>query len=121
MGSARYPKPVIILTGAAVLMSIGMGMRQSLGLFLPPVAHDLAIPRAISPLPSRCRTSFGACRQTPVGMIADKWGMRPALVFGVLIYIAGLLVMAAATGTPALVVSGALVGSRCRAPRPHWR
>ncbi len=55
MATCRFkPKPVMILTGAAVMMSIGMGMRQSLGLFLPPITHDLAIKAAdphLCPLP----------------------------------------------------------------------
>ena len=46
MGPARIPKPAMILAGAAVMMSIGMGMRQSLGLFLPPVTQDLALKAA---------------------------------------------------------------------------
>ena len=41
--AVRLPRPALILAGAAVMMSIGMGMRQSLGLFLPPVTHDLAL------------------------------------------------------------------------------
>jgi len=33
----------LILIGAAVLLSIGMGLRQSIGLFLTPVTRDLAL------------------------------------------------------------------------------
>ena len=32
----------LILVGAALLLILGMGMRQSFGLFLAPVTHDLA-------------------------------------------------------------------------------
>ena len=36
----------LILIGAAVLLSIGMGLRQSIGLFLTPVTRDLALTAA---------------------------------------------------------------------------
>jgi hypothetical protein len=38
----------LILIGAAVLLSIGMGLRQSIGLFLTPVTRDLALTRRTS-------------------------------------------------------------------------
>ena len=36
----------LILIGAALLLSLGMGIRQSLGLFLTPVTRDLAVTAA---------------------------------------------------------------------------
>ena len=35
-----------ILLGTALLLTLGMGMRQSFGLFLGPVTHDLALTAA---------------------------------------------------------------------------
>jgi MFS family permease len=110
MGTARISQPVMILTGAAVLMSIGMGMRQSLGLFLAPVTHDLAITAADFTFAVAVQNIVWGLSQAPVGMIADKWGIRPAMIFGVLLYLVGLLVMAEATGASSLAVSGGLVG-----------
>jgi hypothetical protein len=36
----------LILIGTAVLLSLGMGIRQSLGLFLTPITRDLALTAA---------------------------------------------------------------------------
>src|SRR5258708_20224999 len=36
----------VLLSGAAVLLSLGMGIRQSFGLFLTPVTRDLALTAA---------------------------------------------------------------------------
>ena len=36
----------LILIGTALLLILGMGIRQSLGLFLAPVTHDLAVTAA---------------------------------------------------------------------------
>jgi MFS family permease len=110
MGPASLPKPVTILTGAAVMMSIGMGMRQSLGLFLPPVTHDLAITAANFTFAVAVQNIAWGLSQAPVGAIADKYGLRPAMLAGVIIYIIGMLVMLSAGGAGMLAVSGGLVG-----------
>ena len=44
--AARLPNPVLILVGASVMMSLAIGMRQCLGLFLPPVTHELGLTAA---------------------------------------------------------------------------
>jgi len=36
----------LILIGTALLLTLGMGMRQSFGLFLTPVTHDLGVAAA---------------------------------------------------------------------------
>ena len=41
--SSTFGHTRTILIGAAVLLSLGMGLRQSLGLFLTPVTRDLAV------------------------------------------------------------------------------
>jgi MFS family permease len=108
--TARLPRPVLILAGAAAMMSIGMGMRQSLGLFLPPVTHDLALKAADFTFAVAVQNIAWGLFQAPIGAVADKWGLRPAMLAGGIIYILGMLVMLTATGSTGLVVSGALVG-----------
>ena len=75
--NVRLPRPVMILAGAAAMMSIGMGMRQSLGLFLPPVTHDLALKAADFTFAVAVQNIAWGLSQAPVGAIADKWGLRP--------------------------------------------
>jgi MFS family permease len=110
MGSALIPKPAMILVGAAVMMSIGMGMRQSLGLFLPPVTHDLALKAADFTFAVAIQNIAWGLAQAPVGAIADKYGLRPAMLSGGVIYVIGMLVMLSAGGAATLAVSGGLVG-----------
>lgn len=110
MGSARLPRPVFILIGAAVTMSLAMGMRQCLGLFLPPVTHDLGLTAADFTLAIAVQnTVWGVC-QAPIGAVADRWGIRPAIVAGVLLYVAAMVVMLLSDGTLMLTLSGGLVG-----------
>jgi MFS family permease len=100
----------MILAGAAVMMSIGMGMRQSLGLFLPPVTHDLALKAADFTFAVAIQNIAWGLSQAPVGAIADKWGLRLVMLAGGVIYVIGMLVMLSAGGAATLALSGGLVG-----------
>jgi len=105
MGQTR-----LILVGAAVLLSLGMGIRQSLGLFLTPVTRDLALSAADFTLAVAVQNIVWGVSQAPVGAIADRFGLRSTMLAGAAIYVIGLGVMAAAGGAPALIVSGVLIG-----------
>jgi MFS family permease len=105
MGQTR-----LILIGAAVLLSLGMGIRQSFGLFLTPVTRDLALNAADFTLAVAVQNIVWGLSQAPVGAIADRFGLRSTMVSGAAIYVLGLAVMAAAGGAPALIASGALIG-----------
>jgi len=99
-----------ILIGAAVLLSLGMGMRQSLGLFLTPLTRDLALTASDFTLAVAIQNIVWGMSQAPIGAIADRFGLRITMMAGAAIYVLGLVVMAAARGTPALLVSGGLIG-----------
>ena len=100
----------LILIGAAVLLSLGMGLRQSLGLFLTPVTRDLALTAADFTLAIAVQNIVWGLSQAPVGAIADRFGLRMTMMAGAAIYVAGLGVMATAGGEASLIVSGALIG-----------
>ena len=99
-----------ILIGAAVLLSLGMGIRQSLGLFLTPVTRDLALTTADFTLAVAIQNIVWGVSQAPVGAMADRFGLRATMVAGAAIYVAGLGVMATAAGAPSLLISGGLIG-----------
>src|SRR5436305_8013270 len=107
-GSPGYTK--MILIGAAVLLSLGMGIRQSLGLFLTPVTRDLGLMAADFTLAIAVQNIVWGLSQAPVGAIADRFGLRATMVAGAAIYVVGLGIMAAAEGAAALLVSGAFIG-----------
>lgn len=99
-----------ILFGAAVLLTLGMGIRQSLGLFLTPVTHGLGLTAADFTFAIAVQNIVWGLSQAPVGAIADRFGLRAALVAGALVYIAGLVVMANAGSAAALTVAGGFIG-----------
>src|SRR5437762_291986 len=100
----------MILIGAAVLLSLGMGIRQSLGLFLTPITRDLAVTAADFTLAIAMQNIVWGISQAPVGAFADRFGLRVTLIAGAAIYVVGLAIMALAGGITALLVSGAFIG-----------
>jgi MFS family permease len=99
-----------ILLGTALLLALGMGIRQSFGLFLTPVTYDLAITAADFTLAIAIQNIVWGFSQAFVGAIADRYGLRITMIAGAVIYIIGLCVMAAAQGVLGLIISGGLIG-----------
>ena len=100
----------LILIGTALLLTLGMGMRQSFGLFLAPVTHDLAVTAADFTLALAVQNIVWGLSQALVGAIADRFGLRITMMAGAAIYVVGLGIMAAAQGALALIISGGLIG-----------
>ena len=79
---------VSILCGAALMLSLAMGMRQSLGLFQPQMIRDVGITAAQFSLAIAIQNIVWGVTQPFIGMLADRWGARPIAVVGVLAYAA---------------------------------
>src|SRR5579863_2712342 len=100
----------LILIGTALLLTLGMGIRQSFGLFLAPVTRDLAVTAADFTLALAIQNIVWGLSQALVGAISDRFGLRITMIAGAAIYIAGLVILAAAQGELALIISGGLIG-----------
>lgn len=99
-----------VLIGAALMMALSMGIRQSLSLFLTPVTHDLALTAAQFTLSIAVQNAVWGISQAPVSMLADRFGMRPLMVSGAAIYLLGVCTMGLANGSAMLVLSGCFIG-----------
>jgi MFS family permease len=100
----------LILIGTALLLMLGMGIRQSLGLFVAPVTRDLGISAADFTLALATQNIVWGLSQALVGATADRFGLRITMMAGAAVYVVGLAIMAAAQGTIALIISGGLIG-----------
>ncbi|PUE14918.1 MFS transporter [Limnohabitans sp. MMS-10A-178] len=80
-----------ILGGAAIMLSLAMGMRQSFGLLQPHMIRDIGITAADFSMAVALQNIVWGATQPVVGIWADKYGTRPVALVGVLIYILGLL------------------------------
>ena len=100
----------LILIGTALLLTLGMGIRQSFGLFLTPVTSDLTVTAADFTLALAVQNIVWGLSQALVGAIADRFGLRITMTAGAAIYVVGLGIMAAAQGALSLIISGGLIG-----------
>jgi len=102
---------VSVLTGASVMLTISMGMRQTWGLFVTPVTQDLGITIADFTLAIAIQNFTWGLTQPLIGAFADKFGCRLMTVLGTFLYAAGLGVTILATGPIGLWIGlGLMVG-----------
>ena len=99
-----------VLIAASVMMSLAMGMRQCLGLFLPPMTQALSLSASDFTFAIAVQNIVWGLAQAPLGAVADRWGLRPVMVLGAMAYIAAMAVMTAATGVWMFVLAQTLVG-----------
>jgi predicted MFS family arabinose efflux permease len=100
---------LILLSGT--IISLCMGLRQSLGLFMQPMGVDLGISAAAFGFSIALQNIVWGVSQPFIGAVADRHGPRPVLVATSLLYACGLLLMIWSRSFPgALEIAGFLVG-----------
>lgn len=85
---------VIIIVTAAVILSLSMGLRQSLGLFLRPINTELAVSASSFGFALALQNLVWGVSQPFVGALGDRYGARPVVIGCAIIYGLGLLLMA---------------------------
>jgi predicted MFS family arabinose efflux permease len=105
-------RPVMgILLGASIMLTLSMGLRQSLGLFMQPLTRDIAITVADFTLAIAVQNLAWGFLQPVAGALAVRTGYRPLMVAGAALYVAGLVVLYSATGFVAVLIgAGFLIG-----------
>src|ERR671923_2753693 len=100
---------LILLSG--LIISLCMGLRQSLGLFMRAMALDFGISAATFGFSIALQNIVWGISQPFVGAAADRYGPRPVLIATALIYALGLLLMVYAAAFPGtLHLAGFLAG-----------
>ncbi len=89
--------PIGVLVTASVVLSICLGLRNSLGLFLSPMAAELGITAGFFGFSLAVQNLVWGLAQPFIGAVADRVGSRPVLVGAAVVYAAGLLLMSAST------------------------
>lgn len=100
-----------ILGGAALMMTLAMGIRQNLGLFQAPASRELGIAISDFALAISVQQVAWGVSQPFVGMLVDKYGTRWVSLIGALIYVAGVVLTATATSQwPIVLGAGVMIG-----------
>src|SRR5882757_9941847 len=99
------------LIGASLMLSLSMGLRQSLGIFLQPLTHDVAISVSDFTLAIAVQNLAWGFLQPLAGALTVRYGFRTIMMVGALLYIAGLVLMASAQGFLSVMLgAGVLIG-----------
>jgi predicted MFS family arabinose efflux permease len=100
-----------ILIGASLMLSLSMGLRQSLGIFLQPLTRDVGISVSDFTLAIAVQNLAWGFLQPLAGALTVRYGFRAIMLVGALFYIAGLVLMASAQGFVGIMLgAGVLIG-----------
>ena len=107
---AQHRSTLVLLLLSGLIISICMGLRQSLGLFMRPITLDLGVSAAAFSFSLALQNIVWGLSQPFVGAAADRHGARPVLVATSLVYGCGLLLIVYSRGAVGLNVAGFLTG-----------
>jgi predicted MFS family arabinose efflux permease len=109
MGQRNTATPVVI--AGALILSAAMGIRQTFGLFVDPIALDRGISLSTIAVAIALHNLVWGFAQPFAGAAADRYGAAPVVGFGALAFAAGLTLAAnASTGFLLVIGMGLLVG-----------
>ena len=110
MAVLKELRPVMpILLGASVMLSLGMGVRQSFGFVMQPVTRDIAVSVSDFAFAMSIQNLAWGFLQPLAGALAVRLGFRPVMVAGAALYAGGLLLFATANGMFGLLLGGGLL------------
>ena len=100
----------VIVLSAGLIVGIAMGLRQVMGLYLPPMTKELGIGREPFSNAMAIANLIWGVGAVFAGMIADRQGAGRVVVGGTLATMAGLYLMYSAQSGFDLMISGVLLG-----------
>lgn len=101
----------VMLGGAALMMTLAMGIRQNLGLFQAPAAKELGIAISDFALAISVQQVAWGLSQPIAGVFADKYGTRWVALTGSMLFILGIWLTATAqSALPIVLGAGVLIG-----------
>jgi predicted MFS family arabinose efflux permease len=102
---------VLLIVLSGLIISLCMGLRQSLGLFMRPMGADLGITAASFGFSIALQNIVWGIAQPFAGAVADKHGPRPVIFVTALIFAGGLLLFMTPHVIPGgLVLAGFMLG-----------
>src|SRR5262245_31216422 len=110
--ATRSARPLwAVVLSAGLIVGVAMGLRQVMGLYLPPMTTALGIgvePFSTAMAVANLIWGIGAVF---AGMVADRYGAGRVVAGGTLATVAGLYIMYAARAPVDLLLSGVLLGT----------
>src|SRR2546421_7891380 len=111
MPDFRNSSPTVMLVCASLILTLALGIRHGFGLFLQPMSLDNGWGREVFGFAVALQNLLWGITQPFTGMLADRFGARPVLFAGGLVYALGLVLMANSTTALGLTLAiGIFVG-----------
>src|SRR6202045_1754369 len=98
-----------ILIGASIMLTLSMGLRQSLGIFMQQLTRGIGISVSDFTLALAVQNLAWGFLQPLAGAMTVRYGFRPIMLVGSLLYIAGLALMASAHGFLSVMIGGGVL------------
>src|SRR5471032_1940314 len=92
------------------VLAIGLGVRQSFGIFLKPVSAELHVGREVFSFATAVSLLLMGIMAPFAGRLADRFGSAPTIAGGAAVYVAGMIVTCTMHNGIMLVVGSALCG-----------
>jgi predicted MFS family arabinose efflux permease len=107
----RVARPIwVVVLSAGLIVGIAMGLRQVMGLYLPPMTKELGIGREPFSTAMAVANLVWGLVAVFAGMVADRYGAGRVVVTGALATMIGVYLMFAAQSGADLLISGVLLG-----------
>jgi len=101
---------LVVLFSASALVTISLGIRQGMGLFLGPVSLDLGTGRELFSFAIAIQNILWGLSSPFFGMLADRIGGWKVASLGGLLYAVGLLTMAGIVSPEGMLVGNFFIG-----------
>ncbi|MBN8960806.1 MAG: MFS transporter [Rhizobiales bacterium] len=98
-----------ILIGASIVLTLSMGLRQSLGIFMQPLTRDIGISVSDFTLAIAVQNLAWGFLQPFAGALTTRYGFRLIMMVGALLYMAGLALMTGAHGMVSIMIGGGVL------------
>src|SRR4029434_49020 len=111
MTQSNWRTPLAVLICSGIILTIALGVRHNIGLYLYPMTADLGWTRQTFAIGIALQNLLYGLASPIAGIIADKYGAVRVLVTGTILYALGLTLMAySETGWEFALSAGLLIG-----------
>jgi len=93
-----------------VILAIGLGVRQSFGIFLKPISTELDVGRELFSFGTALSMLLMGAMAPLSGQLADRFGSAPTIAGGGVLYVLGMIVTATMHDGAMLILGNVLVG-----------
>ena len=100
----------LVLACGSVLITLTMGLRQTFGLFLPPISDALGTGREMFAFAIAVQNLIWGASSPFFGALADRFGARWVAAAGGLLYAGGLILTGTASGDAQIMTGQFLIG-----------